>query len=73
MADGIELPSFGGAWMLSSFALMVGGHLGRSSVKLSSISKSKSGDAVVGWMLELLMNSVGVAVDSMECLPKELN
>ena len=52
---------------------MAGGHSGWSSVKLSSIGKSELGDAVITQMLELLMNSVGVAVDSMECLPKELN
>ena len=64
MADGIESPSVGGAWR---------GHSGRSNVKLSSVGKSESGDAVIRRMLELLMNKVGVTVDFMECFAKELN
>ena len=45
---------------------------GRSNVKSSSLSKVRLGNAVVGWMFELLMKSFGVTADSMECLAKEL-
>ena len=59
----MESSSFGRAW---------GGCSGWSNVKSSSVSKSKSGDAVIGWMLEaVLMSRVGVAADCVECLAKE--
>ena len=61
MVDGIESSSL--AW----------GHSGWSNVKLSSRSKSKSREAVIGWTFELLIGSVGVAVDAMEHFVNALN
>ena len=61
MVDGIESLSM--AW---------GGHSGQSTVKLARRSKSKSDDAVIGQMLELLMCIVGVVAVFVECLANAL-
>ena len=46
---------------------------GLSQVMLLIVCKSRSDEALIGWMLELLTHDVGMAVVDMECLAKELN
>ena len=54
-------------------SLVSGGHSGLSQVTLLITLKSRPGDASIGWMLELLMHNVRVAVVDTECSAKESN
>ena len=48
---------------IESLSVAWGGLFGWFNVKLLSCGKSELGDAVIRWMLELLMNAVGAVVD----------
>ena len=51
---------------IESLSVAWGGHFGWFNVKLLSCGKSELGDAVIRWMLELLMNAVGAVADFVE-------